>query len=118
MVKDLINNTIKNIQKYKIKSIQNVYNSSETLVSFSNKFKEIEKEIKFFLRLKMYNNKNVLLKNNKGKKIIKYLFNEISKKPNRFFNKGELNQDKFRTISDYIAGMTDRYAINLYKKLK
>ncbi len=42
----------------------------------------------------------------------------IEKKPNRFFNKGELNQDKFRTISDYIAGMTDRYAINLYKKLK
>ena len=118
MVKDLINNTIKNIQKYKIKSIQNVYNSSETLVSFSNKFKEIEKEIKFFLRLKMYNNKNVLLKNNKGKKIIKHLFNEISKKPNRFFNKEKLNQDKFRTISDYIAGMTDRYAINLYKKLK
>ncbi len=118
MVKDLINNTIKNIQKFKIKSIKNVYNCPVTLVSFSNKFKKIEKEIKFFLRLKMYNNKNVLLKNNKGKKIIKYLFNEISKKPNRFFNKEQLNKDKFRTISDYIAGMTDRYAINLYNKLK
>jgi len=118
MVKDLINNTIKNIQKFKIKSIKNVYNCPETLVSFSNKFKKIEKEIKFFLRLKMYNNKNVLLKNNKGKKIIKHLFNKISKKPNRFFNKEQLNKDKFRTISDYIAGMTDRYAINLYNNLK
>jgi len=118
MVKDLINNTIKNIQKYKIKSIKNVYNCSETLVGFSNKFKKIEKEIKFFLRLKMYNNKNVLLKNNKGKKIVRHLFNEISKKPNKFFNKAQVKKNKFRTISDYIAGMTDRYAINLYNNLK
>jgi dGTPase len=118
MVKDLISNTINNIQKYKIKSIKNVYNCSETLVGFSNKFKKIEKEIKFFLRLKMYNNKNVLLKNNKGKKIVRHLFNEISKKPNKFFNKAQVKKNKFRTISDYIAGMTDRYAINLYNNLK
>ena len=118
MVKDLINNTIKNIQKYKIKSIQNVYNCSETLVSFSNKFKEIEKEIKFFLRLKMYNNKNVLIKNENGRKIIKKLFTIIKKNPRRFLNNDQLKINNHRAISDFISGMTDRYAINLYKNIK
>ena len=36
-------------------------------------FLEIEKEIRFFLRTKMYNNKKVLIKNNEGKKIIRKL---------------------------------------------
>jgi len=29
-----------------------------------------------------------------------------------------LDKNKFRSISDFISGMTDRYAINLYKNLK
>ena len=74
MVKDLIKNTIKNLKTKKIKSVNDVYSYKNQLVSFSNKFKEIEKEIKYFLRSKMYNNKIVQIKNKKGKKIIKKLF--------------------------------------------
>ena len=118
MVKDLINNTIYRIKHYKIKTINDVFNSSSNLVTFSNKFVNIEKEIKFFLKLKMYKNKNVMLKNKKGEKIIKILFDKISKKPSKFINKEFIKIDKYRAISDYISGMTDRYAINLYKKLK
>ena len=118
MVKDLINNTIYRIKYYKIKTINDVFNSSSNLVTFSNKFVDIEKEIKFFLKLKMYKNKNVMLKNKKGEKIIKILFDKISKKPSKFINKEFIKIDKYRAISDYISGMTDRYAINLYKKLK
>ena len=66
----------------------------------------------------MYKNKIVLKKNENGKKIIKKLFKIIEKKPKKFINKNELKDDKYRAISDYIAGMTDRYAINLYNKLK
>ncbi|MDA9744814.1 hypothetical protein N9U84_03570 [Candidatus Pelagibacter sp.] len=29
-----------------------------------------------------------------------------------------MNKDKFRSVSDFISGMTDRYAINLYNNLK
>ena len=118
MVKDLISNTIKNINKYKINSLKNVYNCHNNIVEFSNNYKSIESELKSFLRTKMYNNKNVLKKNNEGKKIIKKLFLEISKKPNKFLNKDNIKGDKYRSISDYISGMTDRYAINLYSKLK
>ena len=66
----------------------------------------------------MYNNKDVLQKNNKGKLIIKKLFIEIYKKPKKYLNKNQLKIGKYRAIADYISGMTDRYAINLYKNIK
>ena len=118
MVKDLINNTIKNIKKYNLKSNFGIMNCKNQIVEFSDKFKDIESEIKYFLRLNMYNNKNVLSKNENGKKIIKILFNKISKNPKKFINLSFSKKDNFRVISDYISGMTDRYAINLYKKIR
>ena len=118
MVKDLTKNTVANLKKYKIKSIKDVYLSKNQIVCFSPKFKKIEKEIKFFLRTKMYNDKNVKIKNNRGKLIIKDLFYKINKDVKKFLTKDQLKIDKHRAIADFISGMTDRYAINLYKKLK
>ena len=66
----------------------------------------------------MYNNKNVLAKNNKGKLIIKKLFYKIKQNPKKFILKHQLSADKYRAISDFISGMTDRYAINLYNNIK
>ena len=63
----------------------------------------------------MYNNKKVLIKNNKGKKIIRDLFKSIKKKPNNFLTKEQLKNDQKRAIADFISGMTDRFAINLHK---
>ena len=65
----------------------------------------------------MYNNRSVLNKNNNGKKIITKLFSEISNKPKKYINNYQ-KKDQFRSISDYISGMTDRYAIQLHKSLK
>ena len=62
MVRDLIANTKYNLKINKIKTIKDVYNFDNSIVCFSNKFLSIEKEMRFFLRTKMYNNKNVLLK--------------------------------------------------------
>ena len=118
MVKDLIRNTIHNIKKNKINNLKKVYNSSLQIVCFSNKFKNIEKEIRFFLRKKMYNNKNVLIKNSNGKKIVKKLYSLISKNPYKFLNKLQLKENKTRAIADFISGMTDRYAINLFNSSK
>ena len=66
----------------------------------------------------MYKNKNVLIKNNQGKKIVKKLYGLISKKPYKFLNKQQLKKNKTRAVADFISGMTDRYAINLYKSTK
>ena len=117
MVKDLIKNTINNLKKNKIKSLNNVYKHEKIIVCFSEKFLKIEKEIRFFLRTKMYNHKKVLIKNNKGKKIVKDLFISINKKPNKFLTIEQLKLDKHRAIADLISGMTDRFAINLHKNI-
>ena len=118
MVKDLIQNTVKNVKNKEIKSINDVYKTKEPIVSFSDKFKKIEREIKYFLRIKMYDNKNVLIKNNNGMKIIKKLFFAIKKNPKKYIYGNKLQKNQNRAIADYISGMTDRYAINLYKNTK
>ena len=81
--------------------------------------KVFDKSIKSILKKNMYYNKNVIHKTNLGKKIVKSLFFNIKKDPKKFIknhNSKKINTD--RLISDFIAGMTDRYAINLYNKIK
>ena len=76
-------------------------------------------KIKFFLNNKMYNNKYVLKKTNEGKKIIKNLFNKLNKNPKKYIRKDLLKTGiKERVIADFIAGMTDRFAINLNRNFK
>tara|TARA_Y100000591_G_scaffold305637_1_gene303378 strand:- start:1334 stop:2452 length:1119 start_codon:yes stop_codon:yes gene_type:complete len=118
MIKDLITNTKKNLSLNKVKNNNDINSTSFLMVDFSDKVKESEDEIRYFLKMKMYNNKDVLKKNNEGKSIIKRLFNKIKKNPRKFISKKHLVNDKYRVISDFISGMTDRYAINLDKKLK
>ena len=118
MIKDLINNTKNNLNYNKIKTFKDVNKTSFLMVDFSDKIKNSENEIRYFLKTKMYNNKNVLGKNNKGKLIIKKLFNKINKNPKKFISTKELSKDKYRAISDFISGMTDRYAINLFNNIK
>ena len=88
------------------------------MVDFSEKVKNSENEIRYFLKTKMYNNKNVLAKNNKGKSTVKRLFERIKMNPKKYISKDQLAKNKYRAISDFISGMTDRYAINLNKNFK
>ena len=119
MVNDIIVTTKKNIIKKKIKTIKDIYKSKNLLVSFSQEMKLFDTSIKSFLKEKMYFNKNVLKKTNSGKKIIKVLFVKIKKNPSKFIKKSVYQKNNIeRNICDFIAGMTDRYAINLYNSLK
>jgi dGTPase len=78
-----------------------------------------DSDIKNFLKKKMYFHKSVNKKTEFGKKIIKKLFLKIKNNPKKYININKYsNSSVERTICDYIAGMTDRYAINLYKKIK
>jgi dGTPase len=119
MVSDVIKTIKKNIKLNNIKNLNDVYNTRKQIVCFSHKMKKFDYEIKKFLKEKMYFHKNVKTKTNYGRKIIKDLFLIIKKKPKKFINiKKYKNSNTERIICDYIAGMTDRYAINLYKKIK
>ena len=119
MVSDVIKESKKNLKKYKPNNIKDVYNLKRPIISFSSEMKVIDKHIKQFLSKKMYNNNKVVINTNKGKKIIKCLFKYLINKPKKYINnKLFLYESKERVISDFIAGMTDRYAINLYEKIK
>jgi len=119
MVIDVIKETKINLKKSKIVSVNDVYNSKVLLVNFSQKMQIADKQIKLFLRKNMYNHKKVLKNTNSGKKIIRKLFAHLLINPKKYINKSLLNNnDKERAISDFIAGMTDRFAVNLYNKIK
>ena len=119
MVLDVIETTKRNLKKNNPKTIKDIYNQENLIVDFSQQMRKTDKEIKFFLKKNMYNHKSVIFNTNKGKKIIEILFKHLSKNTSKHISKRVLNMSsKERAIADFIAGMTDRYAINLYKKLK
>ena len=119
MVLDVISTAKHNLKKYKIKTINDIYKHNSLIVDFSKKMKKTDKQIKSFLEENMYNHKNVISNTNKGKKIIEALFIHLAKKTKKHISKEILNiTSKERAISDFISGMTDRYAINLYNALK
>tara|TARA_B100000029_G_scaffold19992_2_gene20288 strand:- start:1271 stop:2416 length:1146 start_codon:yes stop_codon:yes gene_type:complete len=119
MVVDVINNTNKNLKNCKPKTTKDIYKQNRLIVDFSDKMKKLDIQIKFFLSRNMYNHKKVIVNTNRGKKIIEDLFNYLLKNPTKHINK-ELfvKERKERVVADFIAGMTDRYAMNLYKKIK
>jgi len=117
MVKDLIFTTRNNIRKNKLKSLNDVYNTKNRIVIFSKKMQNFDKEIKSFLKQKMYYHKKVKNNTNNGRKVIKKLFVTIKKNPHKYLNVSKYSNTNIeRSICDFIAGMTDRYAINLYNK--
>jgi len=119
MVLDIIRNTNINLRKYKPKHINDIYLRKQPIVDFSTSMKKTVSQIRKFLKINMYNNKKVLVNTNNGKRIIKNLFDYLLEKPIKHINKDLLKKEsKERVVADFIAGMTDRYAINLHKNIK
>ncbi len=119
MVVDVIKTTNINLKKINPQSINNIYNHNGLIVDFSDKMKKIDKQIKDFLHRNMYNHRKVIVNTNKGKKIVNDLFEFMLKNPKKYINRILFkNENDERVIADFIAGMTDRYAINLHKKIK
>jgi len=119
MVVDVINTTNKNLKKSSPQSINDIYKQGQLIVDFSDKMKIIDKQIKDFLKRNMYNHKKVIVNTNRGQRIINDLFKYLSKNSRKHISKDLFkNEQKERVIADFIAGMTDRYAINLHKKVK
>ena len=119
MVGDVIISIKKNIRVNQIRNLNDIYKSDKVIVCFSNQMKNFDISIKKFLKQKMYYHSKVNLKTNYGKKIIIKLFNKIKSNPKKYINIKKYSSSSIeRIICDYIAGMTDRYAINLYNQIK
>ncbi len=119
MVIDVIGTTNINLKKIKPKTIKDIYNNKQFIVDFSDEMKKTIKLIKTFLKKNMYNHKQVLVNTYNGKKIVRNLFYYFANNPKKYMSNELLkNKPTERAISDFIAGMTDRYAINIHNKIK
>ena len=124
MVKDLIKQTEKNLNKVKPKKTDDIRNVDFNIASFSKEMINLILEIRLFLNKQMYNHKKIKNKTNKYKRILESLYKlYITKKiniPNKWLNetyKGIKVNNK-QIIIDYISGMTDRYILKIYSNLK
>lgn len=123
MVMDLVQNTENLIQKFEIENRLNLYNCWKTktkIVSYSDSMQEKVSELKSYLLSNLYNHPEVKIKMDLGKKIIEKLFNHYKSNINQIPEKFRMNIDRdgeYRVIADYISGMTDRYAEQIYNKL-
>ena len=119
MVVDVINTANRNLKKSNPQSIKDIFKQDSLIVDFSDKMKRIDDQIKGFLKRNMYNHKKVIVNTNRGKRIIKDLFKYLLKNPKKYISEALFKDvQKERVIADFVAGMTDRYAINLHKKIK
>jgi dGTPase len=120
MIDDLIKTTNKNLTAKKIHSVGDVYKYPKQLAEFSPSMRKEINELKVFLMKNFYRSPDVKSYNKKGREIITFLFKKFYDKPELMPEelKNRLKKEKRETlVKDYVAGMTDGYAILLYNKL-
>ncbi len=120
LMDDLIKNSIETIKKNRIKTIEDVRHFKTKLIDFSEDIKIRNNELKKFLYNNLYTNHEVIAMKIKAENVIKALFAAYCQYPKLLPVKYRKRVGEFtleRVVTDYIAGMTDRYAINEYKKI-
>jgi dGTPase len=124
MIEDVIYKSEKNLKNYNITSYNQVKEFPTFLISFSQEMMKVIQTIKIFLMNKMYRHKIVNNMTNSANQIISDLFDYYfnNQKEMAIILKDQFYQslsdfDKADLIADYIAGMTDRFAINNHKTL-
>ena len=118
LVSDLIKQSTANIKDARPDNLQSV-SVAPYLISFSEEIKKEQQELKTFLRNNLYQHFEVARMSNKAQHTVKMLFNIFSEDtrllPLKYQKKS--HENKYQAIADYIAGMTDRYAIREYRRL-
>ncbi len=121
MIEDVINTIKLNIKKFDLSSDKEVRMLDGKIASFSDKFSRDVDSIKSFLNSKMYNHDKVIKMTNDASQIITFLFRKFMDDENLMHKDFKIrleNENKARVVCDYIAGMTDNYASEIYKSIK
>jgi len=119
-VTDLIRETEARINKLKLKSHSQVKKLGSKIVMFSQSMQGLRKPLRTFLMENLYNNYRVIRMSIKAKRFIQELFKIYLNNPKQLpphIQKNIPAGGVRRAVCDYIAGMTDRYALDEYKKL-
>ena len=118
LVLDLIDTTAANIEALQAHSIADI-RAAKPLAAFSETTHAEHLELKRFLSENLYRHYRVLRMTNKAHRIITELFaaftDDARLLPPQYVQMAQT--DKPRAIADYIAGMTDRYAIGEHRRL-
>ncbi len=119
-VTDLIETTMSRIQKEGIQTVDDVRNYPAPLISFSPVLSEQKKKLQAFLFKNVYQHYRVARMSDKAKRFVEELFMAFVKNPKQLpeeYQRWVEKEGLYQGVCDYIAGMTDRFAQDEYKKL-
>ena len=122
MVIDVITCSKHNIDSMNIKTLEDVHNAHKMIVNFSEAMQQKVSKLKSYLKDNMYRHSSVNRMTFKARKIVKELFDVFLENPGCLPEKwqNKINEDNKNLpiiIADYIAGMTDRFAMKEHKIL-
>lgn len=119
-IDDLTATTAEEISSRGIGSVEDLRSHNVALVGFSPELARKNRELKLFLHENLYRHYKVERMRVKAERYITDLFSTYNRYPTllpaKYRKKMEL-LGKERVVCDYIAGMTDRFALDEYKKL-
>lgn len=117
---DLTNQSLSNIAAAGPVDIEAVRDAPQ-LIAFGHDMRKSQLELKQFLRTRLYQHYKVTRMSAKARRIVSDLFHaftsDIRLLPGQFQERAENEGDIMRVTADYIAGMTDRYAIREHRRL-
>ena len=117
MVNDVIVETAARQARYNPKDSDAVHSLSEALVGFSNGMADNDKALKGFLFPNMYRHDRVMRMSEQAQQVVTDLFELFHREPEQLPPDWQINMDgpggtkTARRIAGYIAGMTDRFAL-------
>jgi dGTPase len=117
---DLINTTLHAIEEAKVASVADVRAVGRRLVGYSPQMVEQVLELKDFLFREMYRHYRVVRMGDKAGRILRDLFKSLVREPRQLpprFQQRIEGDGVHRVVCDYIAGMTDRFALQEHRKL-
>lgn len=123
LVVDLIHESKARIQDAQIKTVDDVRNAAG-LIAFSDKMSKEAVQLKQFLRMNLYHHYQVNRMTSKARRIVTELFDAFMQEPRLLPPDYQVANDvadrahgQARNVADYIAGMTDRYAMREHRRL-
>lgn len=119
-VTDLLDNTLARLRKDRVRSPAEVRSFPGKLVELGPAMQAMKAELEGFLRRRVYWHSRVQRMAAKGARIVKALFAEFCRSPQLLperYSRRIGNDRPERTVCDYLAGMTDRYAQDEYLRL-
>jgi len=118
LVTDLIRQSAANIRDLAPESAEDI-RRAPPLIRFSDRIQREQAELKRFLHVNLYRHYRVSRMSSKARRIISDLFEAFLAEPGLLPPEfqARAQQDRPRAIADYIAGMTDRYAIVEHRRL-